>query len=160
LEGAADKKLVSQKKHRAIIRMRTLITVFVVAVFLNYLWELAQAPLYVGLERYNTAVFWHCFVASLGDGIMVLLIVAAGWIALRQSDWFFRPGVRGYLVILTAGFLLAVLVEWVAVHVLNCWEYTENMPKLPGLDIGLVPIAQMLVLPPLIFRIPYYNTRA
>jgi hypothetical protein len=39
-------------------------------------------------------------------------------------------------------------------------EYTENMPKLPELDIGLVPIAQMLVLPPLIFPITYYNTRA
>ena len=139
---------------------RTLIWVFIVAVLLNYLWELAQAPLYVGLEDYNAGVLWHCFVASLGDGIMVLLIVAAGWFMLRQSGWFLRPGVRGYLLIITAGLVLAVLVEWVAVHILNRWEYTENMPKLPGLDIGLVPIAQMVVLPPLIFRIAYYNTRA
>lgn len=69
-----------------------LIPVFIVAVLLNYLWELAQAPLYVGLEEYDTRVFWHCFVASWGDGIMVLLIVAAGWIALRKPDWFVRPG--------------------------------------------------------------------
>lgn len=48
-----------------------LISVFVVAVLVNYAWELAQAPLYVGLEDYNLAVFWHCFVASLGDGVMV-----------------------------------------------------------------------------------------
>ncbi len=142
------------------VETKRLILVFIVAVLLNYLWELAQAPLYVGLEDYNAGVLWHCFVASLGDGIMVLLIVAAGWFTLRQSDWFLRPGVRGYLVIITAGLVLAVLVEWVAVHVLNRWEYTENMPKLPGLDIGLVPIAQMLVLPPLIFRIAYYNARA
>jgi hypothetical protein len=142
------------------LETRRLIWVFIVAVLLNYLWELAQAPLYVGLQNYNAGVFWHCFVASLGDGIMVLLIVAAGRIVLRQPEWFLRPGVRGYLVILTVGLLLAVLVEWIAVHVLNRWEYTENMPKLPALDIGLVPIAQMLVLPPLIFRIAYYNTRA
>jgi hypothetical protein len=142
------------------VETKRLILVFIVAVLLNYLWELAQAPLYVGLEDYNAGVLWHCFVASLGDGIMVLLIVAAGWFTLRQLDWFLRPGVRGYLVIITAGLVLAVLVEWVAVHVLNRWEYTENMPKLPGLDIGLVPIAQMLVLPPLIFRIAYYNARA
>jgi hypothetical protein len=44
----------------------------------------------------------------------------------------------------------------VAVHILNRWEYTPNMPKLPGLDIRLVPIAQMLVLPPLIFGIAYH----
>lgn len=63
--------------------MQSLIWVFVVAVLLNYLWELAQAPLY-GLERYNTAVFWHRFVASLGDGVMVLVIFVTGRVALDR----------------------------------------------------------------------------
>jgi hypothetical protein len=134
-------------------RTYKLISLFIVAVSLNYLWELAQAPLYVGLKSYNTAVFWHCFVASLGDGLIVLVITAAGWITLRRWDWFERPGVRGYLVMLAAGLLMAVSVEWVAVHVLGRWEYTDRMPTVPHLDIGLVPIAQMLILPPLIFRI-------
>ncbi len=141
---------------------RTLISVFTVAVLLNYLWELAQAPLYVGLEGYNVGMFWHCFVASLGDGIMVLLIVVAGSIVLRQSDWFVSPGVRGYLVMITAGLFLAMLVEWGAMHILDRWEYTPSMPTLPVFHIGLVPIAQMLILPPLIFRIVAtwsYNTR-
>ena len=31
--------------------------------------------------------------------------------------------------------------------------YTSQMPLVPGLDVGLVPVVQMLVLPPLIFRI-------
>ena len=130
-----------------------LISIFIVAVLLNYLWELAQAPLYVGLQDYDTRVFWHCFVASLGDGIMVLLIVAAGWITLRQPDWFVRPGVPGYLVMIAAGLFLAVVVEWMAVHKLQRWAYADRMPTVPGLGIGLVPIAQMLILPPLIFRI-------
>src|SRR5919106_924565 len=104
---------------------RTLITLFVVAVLLNYLWELAQAPLYVGLERYNAAVFWHCFE---------------------------RPGGAGYLIMLTSGLVLAVVVESVAVYILARWEYTDKMPTLPGLRIGLVPIAQMILLPVLAFR--------
>jgi hypothetical protein len=53
---------------------------------------------------------------------------------------------------LTAGLMLAVLVESVAVHILERWKYTANMPTLPGPDIGLVPIAQMLFIPPLVFR--------
>jgi hypothetical protein len=118
-------------------QMQLIIRVFVVAVLLNYAWELAQAPLYVGLENYNPGVFWHCFVASLGDGIMLLLIVAAGWITLRQPDWFVHPGVRGYLVMVTAGLLLAVLVEWVAVHRLGRWAYAERMPTISGIGIGL-----------------------
>jgi hypothetical protein len=36
------------KQHRSL--WQTLISVYFVAVVLNYLWELAQAPLYVGLE--------------------------------------------------------------------------------------------------------------
>lgn len=138
---------------------QSLIWVFSVAVPLNYLWELAQAPLYVGLEEYNAGVFWHCFVASLGDGIMVLLIVAAGAVVLRRRNWFFRPGVAGYGVMLTTGLLLAMLVEWAAVYVLRRWEYTGIMPKLAVLEIGLVPMAQMLVLPPVIFRIVQLITR-
>src|SRR5882724_1976726 len=73
------------------------IPLFAVAVLLNYLWELVQAPLYVGLESYSTTVLWRCFVASLGDGLMVLLIVAAGWITLRRWDWFEQPAVVGYV---------------------------------------------------------------
>jgi hypothetical protein len=69
------------------------------------------APLYVGMEIYNSAVFWHCFVASLGDGLMVLLIVAAGWIILHQQNWFQQPVVSGYLVMLTTAFFIAVMVE-------------------------------------------------
>jgi hypothetical protein len=132
---------------------RILMSVFFVAVVLNYLWELAQAPLYVGLKSYNPAVFWHCFVASLGDGLMVLVILAVGWVMLHQPDWFEQPGILGYVVMLTAGLVMAVLVEWVGAHVLKRWEYTDKMPLVPGIGIGVVPIAQMLFLPPLIFRI-------
>lgn len=133
--------------------MKTLAVLFGIAVVTNYLWELTQAPLYVGLESYDAAIFWHCFIASLGDGLMVLLIVAAGWLMLGQLDWFEHPGVSGYVIILAVGLVLGVLVEWLGVHVLGRWQYTEKMPIVPLLKIGLVPIAQMLFLPPLIFRI-------
>jgi len=142
--------------------MRKLITIFIVAVLLNYLWELAQAPLYVGLEGYNSAVFWHCFVASLGDGIMVLIIAATGQVILRRRDWFEQPGASGYIVMLATGLVLAVLVESVALHLLGRWQYMERMPIVPMLGLGLVPIAQMLILPPLIFHIAgtwSYDTR-
>jgi len=135
------------------LRWLVLALIFVVGVAVNYVWELAQAPLYVGLESYGTSVFWHCFAASLGDGIMVLLIVAAGWITLQEENWFEHPAVPGYIVMLTTGFLLAVLVEWVGVHVLGRWQYTETMPVVPGLGVGVVPIAQMLLLPPVMFWI-------
>jgi hypothetical protein len=43
------------------------------------------------------------------------------------------------------------MVEWYAVKVLHRWEYSLSMPVIPGLEIGFVPVLQMLVLPPLTF---------
>jgi len=53
----------------------------------------------------------------------------------------------------TMGLVIGVAVEWIAVHVLGRWMYTARMPLVPGLAIGVVPVVQMLVLPPLIFRL-------
>ena len=130
----------------------TVATLFVVAVFTNYLWELAQAPLYVGMEGFR-AVAWHCFIASLGDGLLVLGIFVTGWIVLRRHRWFTHPGVAGYGVMVGTGLVMGVTVEWVAVHILVRWMYTAWMPRVPGLAVGLVPVLQMLLLPPLIFYV-------
>ena len=126
--------------------------IFVVAVLGNYPWELAQAPLYAGMESFR-AVWWHCFVASLGDGMLVLGIFATGWVALRRHRWFVRPGVQGYGVMLMTGLVLGIAIEWIAVHRLGRWMYTAQMPLVPGLAIGVVPVVQMLILPPVIFRL-------
>jgi hypothetical protein len=131
---------------------KTVAAIFVVAVLGNYLWELAQAPLYVGMESVR-AVWWHCFVASLGDGLLVLGIFAAGWLLLRQHGWFVHPGTRGYGVMITTGLVIGITVEWVAVHLLERWMYTAGMPRIPGLAVGLLPVLQMLMLPPLIFHL-------
>lgn len=130
---------------------KTITTVLIVAVVVNYPWELAQAPLYEGMDDFSLSL-WHCFVASLGDGLLVLLIFGAGWAALRRSDWFFNPGRRGYFVMLAAGLVIGVVVEWAAVHVAGRWTYAPRMPVIPIFNIGLAPVAQMLALPPLVFR--------
>jgi hypothetical protein len=131
---------------------RTLAAIFIVAVAVNYPWELAQAPLYVGMADFSRAL-WHCFAPSLGDGLLVLLIFAFGWAVLRRRDWFTRPGVRGYALMLIAGLAIAISVELVAVYAVGRWAYAARMPIVPGLGVGLAPIAQMLVLPPIIFRV-------
>jgi hypothetical protein len=131
--------------------LRTIATVFVLAVIVNYPWELAHSPLYEGMSDFSIAR-WYCFVASLGDGGLVLLIFGAGWVALRRSDWFVNPGRRGYLLMLAVGLVIGVVVEWTAVHVMRRWAYAPRMPLIPIFNIGLTPVAQMVALPPLIFR--------
>ena len=130
----------------------TLAGLFVVSVVLNYFWEIGQAFLFVGMDNWED-IWWHCLVASLGDGLMVWTIHAAGWSFFRRSDWFVAPQPKGYGVMLMTGLIIAVAVEWLAVHVLQRWVYTADMPVLPGVNIGITPILQMLMLPPVIFFI-------
>ena len=146
------KHATPQRTGRALIsKPRVFSAVFVIGVTVNYVWEVAQAPLFAGLTPGN--IWWHCFVASLGDGVILLLILVIGWCVHRRLEWFMKPGVSGYAVMAVSGLLIATLIEWLAVHVAQRWSYTAAMPTFPVLDIGLVPVAQMLLLPPLIFRL-------
>ena len=56
---------------------------------------------------------------------------------------------------LSAGLVIAILIEWFAVNGLHRWAYTDQMPRIPVLDVGLTPILQMLILPPLIFLLTH-----
>ena len=92
-------------------------------------------------------------VLVYAGGVLVIIIFGAGWIALRRRDWFMKPGIAGYLVMLIAGLVLGISVEWLGMQILKRWAYTESMPILPALEIGFVPVGQMLLVPPLTFRI-------
>ena len=129
-----------------------IVILFVVAAAVNFLWEVAQMPFYAWQGSVFAAAA-HCILPSLGDGIMVLMTYAVGWLVLRRSDWSDRPRALGYMLMLLSGFTSAMLVEWGGVHVLGRWSYAANMPLLPGWGIGVLPILQMLVLPPIIFKV-------
>jgi hypothetical protein len=129
--------------------IKTLAAMFVGAVLLNYPWELAQTPFYAGMENLR-AVLWHCFTASLGDGILVLLVFGAAAAAQHSLYWFKRPTRAAVIVMGATGIVLALSVEWWALRT-GRWQYSDRMPLIPGTGIGLVPLLQMLVLPPAIF---------
>ena len=142
---------VSLPKHSPGDLVRLLTTIFVVAVLVNYPWERLQSSLYVHPGGAGIP-WWLCLAASLADGLFVLVMFGLGWLILGRRRWFEHPGIAGYLVMLASGVAISVGVEWMTVHVLHWWSYGERMPLVPIVNIGLAPIAQMLVLPLLIFR--------
>ena len=132
-------------------RLLPFFLLFAVAVLVNYLWELAQAPLYVGVDF--PGAMWHCFVAALGDGLLVLAIFALVAIATGNMDWYVRPGMRGYTAMAAAGLAVGFAVEWWGLHIARRWQYSDLMPVIPETGIGAAPVLQMLLLPPAIFWI-------
>ncbi len=118
------------------------------ALLLHFVWEMLQAPFF---EDMATAPHWsavlRCARASAGDvGIAWLAYAAAAWWAGRRS-WLEEPGRTPFRIYLIVGLAVTVLLEWVNVYVRHTWAYADEMPLVLG--IGLTPLLQWLLLPPL-----------
>ncbi len=125
--------------------------VFVFALLLNYPWELMQVPFYEGMAA---AAHWEavkvCTWATLGDGIIMLIAYWGAAIVARDRRWFFKRRPMPLIVLLAVGVAITVLLERLATVSDNPewgWRYAERMPIVPGLEIGLTPFLQWIVLP-------------
>lgn len=134
------------------MRDRRLTVLFGLAVVVNYPWEWAQSRLYV-LPGGADVHWWMCAGASVADALLVLVIFWICRLVIGRHDWYLRPGVRGYAILLLSGAVASVVIEWITIHGVQWWAYSSDMPLVPGLHTGLTPVAQMLVLPPLIFTL-------
>jgi len=103
------------------------VRLFVVSVGINYLWEMAQMPLYEGMSFQNLVSWLLCFRASLGDGLIVLAIWAIGFFVFRNLDWYRRINLKSMFVLVTSGVLIASAIE---IHALKNgrWSYSPHMP--------------------------------
>lgn len=126
--------------------------IFVMSVILNYPWERAQSSLYRADDR-SVIPWWLCFLMSLGDGLLVLLMFWAGRVVFGNPAWFEYPGLRGYLLMAVTGLAMIIPLEWIMISKMKLWSYADDMSLMPEIGIGISPIAQMLLLPPLIFWI-------
>jgi len=120
---------------------------FVLAVPLNLIWEIAQIKAYDFPETSLMTDVIGCFVPTLGDGLMTLIIFWSGWAIFQDSQWILNPRLKSYLLMSAVGLLLAVIVEWNAFRT-GAWGYNEQMITTPILGVGLFPVLQMLLLPP------------
>jgi len=125
--------------------------VFLWAVALNFLWEMAQAYAYTGMPPSSIEATLICARASLIDGFLVLGIFWGGIVVFSRADWIERPGGRGYFFMGAAGLLISVLIELNAVYRLGKWGYRPIMPILSLFGVGLFPVLQMILLPPVTF---------
>lgn len=127
--------------------------VLLFALLLNYPWEFIQAPLFEGMaESPHGAAVKACTQAALGDSV-IMLIAYWGVAALRRDrTWIAAPVWRDVLLFSSIGVTITIVIEWLVQQGmwLSGWAYSSLMPIIPGLEVGLVPVLQWLVLPPLV----------
>ena len=126
---------------------------FNVAVFaflLNYPWEFLQVPLFAGMAG---APHWEaiqrCAMATMGD---ILIMLIAYWLVAviaRRRYWIAAPTAAHLTMFVAVGVTITVLFEQLSLRGLwfGAWDYSPLMPVIPGIGVGLSPLAQWIVLP-------------
>ncbi|MFD2512473.1 hypothetical protein ACFSRY_01230 [Pontibacter locisalis] len=149
-----------EKQHAAGIQdiLRVSSLVLVVGFLLNLIWENAQAPLYEGYKGFY-GHFWLCFVAAVVDALVILLLYLLFLVYSQHLYWPLAAGFWQRLLLVIAGVLLAVWFEKWALNV-EQWGYAEAMPIIPILDIGLLPVLQLMFLPFATFWVSMHVARA
>jgi len=117
----------------------------------NLLWEIAQLPLYTLWEEsppsFIAYAVVHCTLGDVVIGTLALLIALAATRARAVATWRWRQ-VALFLAIPAVGY--TALSEWINTVARAGWAYSALMPvvNLGGFEIGLSPLAQWLVIPP------------
>lgn len=119
----------------------------------NFLWELAQVPLYTlwvtGSPGEIAYAVLHC---TAGDVMIAGTCLLLSLAVVGRSEWpVERFGAVAAVTILLA-LSYTVFSEWLNTEVRGAWAYLDAMPRLPGLGTGLTPVLQWIVVPVLAFR--------
>lgn len=127
--------------------------VVVFALLLNYPWEFLQVPLFEGMPQ---AEHWDaiktCTRATLGDAVIMLISYWAVCLAARSRSWVLAPSTARVVMFAAIGVLITITIERLAGAGMwpGSWHYSSLMPIVPGIDVGLSPLLQWVVLPPLV----------
>ena len=122
------------------------------AFLLNFPWENIQSPLFEGMaSMLHRDAVQYCTRAAFGD---VGITLIAFWIVAAASDhgrnWLLPSGRTPIAFFVIINVLISSAIEVLATsgRWLEGWTYSADMPILWGINVGLVPILQSIVLPP------------
>lgn len=99
------------------------------------------------LNNFSEFLRIHWWV-SIKDALIVMALYALAAIALRNWYWGRHFTGRRLGILLPLAFVWAAALEYYHVHIAYSWSYMSTMPLIPLLNVGLWPILQMLIIPP------------
>jgi hypothetical protein len=126
--------------------LRALRRYLAVLALANAVWELAQLPLYAiwshGTPRDKLVAVSHC---TAGD----ILIAVNAWlfavVVAGTPHWPAEAVRRVALLIIACGLAYTGYSEWLNATVRQSWTYSDSMPVIPGLGVGVSPMLQWLI---------------
>ena len=130
--------------------MNSFLVQFVIFTFLfNFVWEMVQAPLFVGApESAYSKVLKGCSAATFGDVIISLFIYHLAAAFYGSRDWGIRKNRRSIIRYVGAGIAVTIVFEILFTQIWVRWTYLKVMPVIPLVHVGLTPILQWALIPP------------
>jgi arginine exporter protein ArgO len=117
---------------------------------LHLVWEGAQLPLYTLWREaewgYILYSMMHC---TLSDMLILLVCYEAVALLNRNRYWLDGAILWNGLALTILGVGYAVYSEINSVYLEKTWAYTEMMPLVPVIGVGISPLLQWAIIPPL-----------
>ena len=126
--------ILKKATDKTLFKRFTFITLLL-ALILNFAWEIIQGPLYIGFT-YSISHIAFCGLASVADAIMVLLIYFILAIIYKDPLWIKHINLQRALMLILIGGIGAILTEMRHLSLGN-WSYTPAMPVMPFVTAGL-----------------------
>lgn len=120
---------------------------------LNFAWEVLQTPFFIDISDKITTIIWYRFHCTIGD---VVISLGCFWLVAlisKSRTWFLSPTKGQLLMFIGFGVSYTIFSEIKNVSLYKLWEYSDLMPVIPYIDVGIVPLIQWVIIPPILVLI-------
>lgn len=132
-------------------RNHSALYVFLYSFFIHFFWEMWQMPLFMFSQSTDLpAMNWMCTQASLGDGVIAVISYYFVFY-INKKHWLSTASFVDVFLFILPGMALTIVLEHINTGFYSRWEYDPLMPIVPIIGIGLFPLLQWIVIPPMVY---------
>jgi hypothetical protein len=102
-------------------------------------------PFFVGMSFADLQPWLICARASLGDGVIVIFIFLFGRLIFKSWNWIDHINPMKIIYLIFIGLLITIVLELISLKYQR-WSYSEMLPVIQKIDVGIIPIIQMILL--------------
>jgi hypothetical protein len=109
-----------------------------------------QTPFFIDISSEINTIVWFRLHCTFGD---VMIALGSFWLValiFKNRFWFLKPSRVNIFLFILFGVSYAIFGEIKNVSIKDLWGYSDLMPVIPYIGVGIVPLVQWIVIPPLI----------
>jgi hypothetical protein len=120
---------------------------------LNFSWEVLATPFYLDQTVKIDTIIWNRLHCTGGD---VMIALGCFWLVslvfrTRASPLSLTK--KRLLLFMALGVIYTVFSEMANVRLIESWGYSSLMPVIPYIRVGVVPLIQWIIVPPILILI-------